>query len=196
MAVSHRIDQVTPRYRSNVQVRGKIPRPQARRAHRPTLTRPFDGEALIRVVIRDRATRSTFWCPSPTHSPAITQIDAASLPFLMVHDCPQVTTIANVAWYFRGADHRESRTTCTTLRAIFLSKLTGAFASDSMLKDHALPDFTHRSVRICQHMGLGVEFHHVSILRYIPRPRRKTAAIRVSGPSKCGPGILHGEGQF
>jgi hypothetical protein len=98
--------------------------------------------------------------------------------------------------YFRGADHREFRTMCTTLTAIFLNKLTGAcFASGSMLKDHALPDFTHRSVGISQHMGLGVEFHHVSILRCIPWPRRETAAIRISGPSKGDPGILRGEGQ-
>ena len=50
----------------------------------------------------------------PTSSPAITQIDAASLPFVIVHDCPQVTTFANGAWYFRGTDAKESRTTCTT----------------------------------------------------------------------------------
>ena len=38
-------------------------------------------------------------------------------------------------------------------------------ASDSMLKNHVLPDFTHRSVGISQDMGLDVEFHHGSILR-------------------------------
>jgi hypothetical protein len=48
------------------------------------------------------------------YSPAITQIDAARLPFLMVHDCPQVTIIAIGAWYFRGADVTEFRTTGTT----------------------------------------------------------------------------------
>jgi hypothetical protein len=50
----------------------------------------------------------------PTFSPALTQIDAASLPFMMVHHCPLVTITANGAWYFRGADTKEFRTTCTT----------------------------------------------------------------------------------
>src|ERR1035441_7282241 len=50
----------------------------------------------------------------PTYSPALTQIDAASLPFLMVHDCPQVTIIAIGAWYFGGAGFSEFRTTGTT----------------------------------------------------------------------------------
>jgi hypothetical protein len=48
----------------------------------------------------------------PTFSPAITQIDAATLPILMVHDCPQVTIIVNGVWYFRGGDVTEFRT-CT-----------------------------------------------------------------------------------
>jgi hypothetical protein len=50
----------------------------------------------------------------PTFSPALTQVDAASLPFLMVHDRPLLTIIVNGAWYFRGADVTEFRTTCTT----------------------------------------------------------------------------------
>jgi hypothetical protein len=59
----------------------------------------------------------------PTSSPAITQIGAASLPILMVHDCPQATIIVNGAWYFRGVDVTEFCTTCTTLTEAFRSNL-------------------------------------------------------------------------
>jgi hypothetical protein len=66
----------------------------------------------------------------PTSSPAITQIDAASLPILIAHDCPQVTIIVNGAWYFRGVDFTEFCTTCTTSTAPFRSDLAvGCFAS-------------------------------------------------------------------
>jgi hypothetical protein len=61
----------------------------------------------------------------PTFSPALTQIDAASLPILIVHHCPQVTIVVNGAWYFRGAASEEFRTTRTTLTAIFRKTLTG-----------------------------------------------------------------------
>ena len=47
-------------------------------------------------------------------SPAITQVDTASLPFLSIQDGPQVTIIVNGAWYFRGAVITEFRTTSTT----------------------------------------------------------------------------------
>jgi hypothetical protein len=42
------------------------------------------------------------------YSRAITQLDAARLPFLMIQDGPQVAIIVNGAWYFRGSASRIS----------------------------------------------------------------------------------------
>jgi hypothetical protein len=58
------------------------------------------------------------------------------LPILSVQDCPRVTIIANGAWYFRGARVKEFRTTCTTLTAIFRSKLAAACLASGVEAHH------------------------------------------------------------
>jgi hypothetical protein len=47
-----------------------------------------------------------------------------------------VTIIANGAWYFRGAHVKEFRTTCTTLTAIFRSKLAAACLASGVEAHH------------------------------------------------------------